>query len=272
MRFARRRWRNISFTIVVAITLIIMRDVADAALYRAAFLTGWLLFAAVLVLSLYRARKAVTAVPIGSAASWFQFHACLGAISIVLFLLHVGWRIPDGWFEVFLAVLFVLVALSGIVGIVLLRIIPRRLTRRGEEVILERIPIFIADLRREAEQLVLDSTEQTESSTIGDYYLDELGDFFRGPRNTLHHLVASNRPLFSILTEIDDLERYLNDEEREFAKRMRELVEKKDDLDFHYALNVTLRAWLFVHVPLTYGLLVLAVAHVVLVHAFGGGL
>ncbi len=51
----------------------------------------------------------------------------------------------------------------------------------------------------------------------------------------------------------------------------KELAETKDALDYHYAHQATLKAWLFVHVPLTYGLLIVAAAHLVLAYAFTGG-
>ena len=272
MNFAMRRWRNITITMTTAVALAVLHQAVDSALYQATFLSGWLLFVLILCLTLYRARKSITMVPIGSAASWLQFHIYLGVLSVVLFALHIGWRVPDGGLEISLAVLYILVAASGVIGLALSRIIPRRLTRRGEEVILERIPIFLAELRSDAEQLVLDSVEATDSSTIEEYFLANLHDFFARPRNFLHHLVASNRPLFTLLNELDNLGRYLNAEEREFHDRLRELVCKKDELDFHYALQLMLKVWLFVHVPLTYSLLIAAGVHMVLVHSFGGGL
>ena len=67
------------------------------------------------------------------------------------------------------------------------------------------------------------------------------------------------------------MERYLNDKEREFSAELRDLVEQKDELDYHYALQTTLKSWLFVHVPLTYGMVLLALVHLVLAYAFGGG-
>ena len=178
MNFAIRRWRNISITMITAIALIVLNRAVDSALYQVAFLSGWLLFGTILFLALYRIRKSVTMVPIGSAASWLQFHIYLGALSIVLFALHVGWRVPDGGLEISLAVLYVLVAVSGVIGLALSRVIPRRLTRRGEEVILERIPIFLAELRNDVEQLVQESVGATKSSTIKDFYLSYLHDFF----------------------------------------------------------------------------------------------
>ena len=47
-------------------------------------------------------------------------------------------------------------------------------------------------------------------------------------------------------------------------------VQRKDDLDYQYALQGALKLWLFVHIPLTYGLLVLAIFHGLAACAYGG--
>ena len=86
------------------------------------------------------------------------------------------------------------------------------------------------------------------------------------------HLLASNRASFALLAEIDERSRYLSETERVYADSLRDLVIRKDDLDFHFALQATLKGWLFVHAPLTYGLLIVSLVHLVLVYAFGGGL
>ena len=246
--------------------------VYTAALYDGAFLSGWLLLLTMLFLALYNIRKKIPVLPIGSSSAWLQLHVYAGWLAIVLFALHVGLRVPDGWLETILAVLFVLVAGSGVVGLVLSRNLSRRLTRRGEEVIFERIPVFMARLRNEAEELVLRSTKEAESTTIADYYAARLMPFFDGPRNFTQHLRESNRSLFALLAGIGDIERYLSPKEREFSDALRQLVQKKDELDYHYALQATLKGWLFAHIPLTYTLLIFAALHLVLVYAFTGGL
>ena len=271
MTFAARRWRNIAATALVAGILVGAHAVYDSALYHGAFLSGWLLLVTILLLTLFGARKKVTMLPIGSSSTWLQVHVYAGWLSIVLFFLHVGWRIPDGWLETGLGLLFVLVAGSGIVGITLSRSLPKRLTRQDEEVIFERIPIFRARLMQEADKLVRESSAETQSSTIHDFYARDLADYFAGPRNVGLHLAASNRGLFGLLREIDEMRRYLSDRERPFADELRVLVLRKDGLDFHYALQLALKVWLFVHVPLTYSLLIVAALHLVLVYAFGGG-
>jgi hypothetical protein len=48
-------------------------------------------------------------------------------------------------------------------------------------------------------------------------------------------------------------------------------VRQKDGLDYHQALQFMLRGWLFIHIPLTYSLMIFSVMHIVLVYAFSGG-
>ena len=50
-----------------------------------------------------------------------------------------------------------------------------------------------------------------------------------------------------------------------FVDQLGELLEAKRNLDFQLAGQRLLKLWLFVHIPLTYGLLVLVGAHVWLV-------
>ena len=71
---------------------------------------------------------------------------------------------------------------------------------------------------------------------------------------------------------MDSLERYLNADDRERLAELRYLVERKDELDFAYALQGAMKFWLFIHVPLTGALLIGMLVHTVLVHAFSGGL
>jgi len=128
-----------------------------------------------------------------------------------------------------------------------------------------------AALRREAEGVAVLSAIETRSTTISDFYLRRLAPFFIGPQNRLRHLIASRQVRFQLFNEIENLQRYLNPQEKEYALQLRDLVNKKDELDFHYSLNLALKAWLLVHVPMTYSLLILAAVHLVVVYAFGGG-
>ena len=272
MTFFRRRLQNVLAVFIVALALLVIHETYRIALYQEQFLSGWLLFLAVLLLIAYNARKHISVLPIWDSAKWLQLHIYLGLLSILLFLLHIGWNIPNGWLEGLLAVFFIGAALSGIIGLYLSRRLARLLTRRGEEMIFERIPGFIVELRRKAEDLVLECSSATGSSTISDYYTAELSPFFSGPKNLVHHLRGSQMALFNMVKQIENMDRYLNEMERQFSDRLRQVIEKKDELDYQYALQATLKGWLFFHIPLSYGVVIVGTIHLVLVYAFTGGI
>jgi hypothetical protein len=169
-----------------------------------------------------------------------------------------------------LTALYLGVAASGVLGLTISRVFPPLLRARGPEVIFEQIPIFRRRLRERAEQLVLEAVTQFRATLIADFYLDRLSDFFAGPRQFCRHVLRLSGKREALLTAIDAQERYLNDQERAVLRELRELVKQKDDLDFQYAMQATLKCWLFVHVPLTYGLLLFAALHVLVVYAYRG--
>ena len=45
-----------------------------------------------------------------------------------------------------------------------------------------------------------------------------------------------------------------------------------DDLELHYVYQSVLRYWLFIHVPVTYSMYLLLLAHLVVTYAFRGSL
>ena len=253
---------------------------------RTQFHSGWVLLAAVVFLAAYNLRKKFPFIPLGSSSAWLQVHLNVGWLTFILFAIHLEFRVPTGALEAVLAALYLAVAISGVLGLFFSRIFPRRLSqhgqsavsqdgedrrRHGEEIPFERTPVYHRQLRERAEALVLESAKMSASLTIADFYRDRLHRFFARPRNFVMHIVGSGRPLHLLMTEFAVVRRYLNDADRAILDQLEQAVRAKDDLDYSYALQSVLRTWLFVHVPLTYGLLVFAVFHAVLVHAFAGG-
>lgn len=267
--FVLRRARNIALTVVLAAGLVLVNKLYDLSLRDASFLNGWLLATAVLFLALFNARKKLPFLPLMSAATWLQLHVYVGLLAVVLFALHTGLRVPHGLFEDLLWGAFVGLALSGFIGLYLCRTYPSRLRRHGEPVLFERIPAFRAQLAKEAEELVLSSVRESASAVLADLYADRLAAYFSRPRHLIAHLFESNRALHRLRREIGARERYLNARGREILGRLDELAVAKDNLDYQYALQLGLKGWLFVHIPLTYGMLLLVLLHVVLVYAFG---
>jgi hypothetical protein len=236
-----------------------------------AYLTGWVLFGVMVLLTIYNARKKLPFLPLGSSESWLQIHIYAGFFTVVLFLIHLNFRMPTGWFEGALAWLYLLVTGSGVVGLVLTRVLPRRLATRGGEVIYEKIPALRHALRTEAEALAFGMKSEAKSPAIAEFYAHTLADFFAGPRHIWLHLADSRRPLNALVSELDDLRRYLNESERALLEQLAQLVRKKDGLDYHHSLQTALKLWLFVHLPLTYSLVIFTLLHMVVVFAFSGG-
>lgn len=270
MTLNSRMVRRFLVAVFFAAVVYAISETLAVRLWEPAFATGWILLAGMLILTLLNVRKKAPFLPVVPVRYWLQFHIYIGWLTVGVFLIHIDFSVPNGALELTIAILFAVVALSGILGIVISRSFAKRLTRRGEELIYERIPMFRHQLREAADDLAAFSVEKTGSTSIAEFYMDRLQVWFRGPRDFIEHLFELNGRIFQLERDFDDVSRYLNDDEMEQLAELRALVRKKYDLDYSYTLQRTLKYWLFVHIPVTYALLVFAVVHVVLVHAFTG--
>lgn len=272
MHFSTRRKWNALLSSAVTLALLVFIYLYGTPLYRLQIWSGWILFVLIVLLLSYNLRKKLTMLPLGKASLWMQCHAYLGLIAVVMFFQHISFRMPSGHFEVVLAVAFIITAVSGIVGLLLSRIIPKYLTLRGEEVIFERIPLFSAKLRTKAEEVLTQCTQETHSKVLFEYYQHHLAEFFFEPKNCFYHLCGSTAPWRRMLNKHQTFCRFLSAEELVYADRLQGLMQQKDDLDYHYALQGLLKAWPFIHYPVSFALLILALLHITLVYAFVGGI
>ena len=242
------------------------------------YLDGWVLAGGMaLQLSFHIAKTA--GLSLKSAMRWRKLHIFVGYLLIAAFISHAGFSLPDTNFEWALWTGFVLVTLSGIFGTYLAWSLKAK-GRIDEGVSYDRIPTLrveleLAFLRAVAETdptaAAIDLPGLPHDAWITDLYTTHLGDFFQGPRNFTAHLIGSQRPLKRLTDEIDNLSRYVDQQSQVKLAAIRNLVVEKDRLDFaRVSLGLT-RGWLFVHVPVTYALIVLTVLHVLVVYAFSSG-
>lgn len=267
--FSSRRSIGLGVLIAATVLAVTLWVAAEAALVRdVAVGSGFALLAVCLLLTLFNARKKLPFIPALSGAVWLQFHIYAGFFSGVLFLIHICFRLPTGIFEWALALVFSSVFVSGLLGLWISRRLPRRLTRRGEQVIFERIPALRLELMHRAEAVVERGVEESGARSVADFYERELRPFFLGTRNFFEHCLHSNAPRHRVLSRMSAFERYVGSGEREVLAELRTLAEQKDDLDYQHAGQLLLKTWLFVHIPLTFSLLVLAAVHVALVAVF----
>ncbi|MBF0425640.1 MAG: hypothetical protein HQL66_07455 [Magnetococcales bacterium] len=241
-----------------------------AGLRNTSHVTGWILLGTLFLLTLHGPRKKLTVLPLGAMHLWTGLHLLTGFVVIPLFAFHVGKWIPNGFLDTLLTLCFWLVALSGVVGFLLYRGVPKRLTRRGVEVILERIPGEREAIRREVEQAVITLAATTGSTTLAEFHACRLHPFLSKPCNIHEHLLDLHRSRFTLVNEIKGLERYLDAREMAVLRRIETLVLRKDDLDHHCTLQGLLKAWLLVHLPLTSGLWILVIWHMLNVLGFQG--
>lgn len=265
--FAKRHWLKITALLTITLATTVIHRALDVSLRSAPYWSGGLLLAIVTFLALYSLRKKLSWAPIGSSAVWLQLHIYTGLFGFTVFQLHTGPQLPNGLFESVLAGVYVTVFLSGVTGLVVSRCFARRLTGRGPQVLFERVPEYLKALKGEAERLL--ANHDRASPLIG-FYSSQLSNRFDRPQNCLCHLVGSTRPQSVLRTKMKSLQRYLNQTDRAVLAELETIVLAKDDLDYQYSLQLVLKYWPFLHVPLTYALLLMSLYHVVLVHAFLG--
>jgi hypothetical protein len=266
--------RRIVLTSVLAaavVTSVLLGAQWQRTLPRFPYLSGWFLFALMLLLTAYNARKKLPFIPLISSRLWLQIHLYVGLFTGFVFLIHLYWKWPKGVFEFALAALFTAVTASGIAGWWLSRVLPARLTTVGGEVPFDRIPEVLRTIRSQAERLALQSIPSARTTTLADFYHQRLAAFLAGPANFTSHLRGSRRPLNRLVSQMEEMRRFLSAEECISLDKIAELVRQKDAVDFQRALQLVLRGWLFIHIPLTYSLLLASLAHVVVVYAFSGG-
>jgi hypothetical protein len=242
---------------------------------------GTLLMLAALLLG---ARKRVRTLRIGRAYHWMQAHVWLGLLSYPLILMHGGFRWGGPLTSVMMWV-FTIVVFSGIVGLILQQFIPSKLLNDAPaETIYEQIDRVIDQLRQEAAGIV-DSAEAAEegrafdlevvpagqatatapaaqsrsAQALRDFYGRQIEPFLQRKFPAGHPLAneISARAVFqqlkdsaspSLAEPIEDL--------RQIADERRQLARQKQ-------LHHLLHAWLFVHVPLSYALIILVAYHAV---------
>lgn len=270
--FTRRRLRNATITIAVVAAVAYWVDRRAAALESSSFGTGWLLLAGIGFLALLQVRKRLPTPPLGAASTWLQAHIYVGMGSAGVYLLHTGLAWPSGRLEATLAGLYFATFVSGLVGLFWSRTAPVRLARAGEEYIYEQIPMLRGQLRDQAQSVVLATVRSSGESTLGEFYDQELADFFGYPRRWRYRLRPTSRLRKALLAKLTEATRYFSDAERKTAEQLFALIRKRDNLDYHDALQWRLKAWLFVHIGLTYPLLIAAALHAWTAHLFYGGL
>jgi hypothetical protein len=244
------------------------------------YLDGWVLAGGMGFQLLFHIAIKTASLSPKSASAMRKVHIFLGYLLIAAFVSHSDFSWPDTGFEWALWACFVLVTLSGIFGTYLAWSLSAK-REIDERASADRISTRRAELAEAVQAAVAVSSDPTFAALglpaqpydawIMDLYSNHLRDYFLGPRNVSAHLIGSRRPLQRLTDEIDSLSGYVDKHNQDKLAAIKALVVEKDQLDFarvHLALT---KGWMFVHVPVTYSLIVLTVLHVVVVYAYSSG-
>jgi hypothetical protein len=243
------------------------------------YLDGWLLASGMGVQLYFHIATKTRRLSPKSAKRWRKIHIFVGYLVVGAFISHTSFSLPDTGFEWALWASFQLVILSGVCG-TYLAWSQRAKGRIDENITYDRIPALRADLARDIHAAVTKTDSGAAAIAlpglphhdwIMELYTKHLQSFFQGQRNLTAHLIGSRRALKQLTHEIDSLSCYVDRESQQKLATIKNFVVEKDELDFARVYLGLAKAWQFVHVPVTYALLVLTVLHVLIVYAFSSG-
>lgn len=265
----RRRIIASSLTLVAVIaTALAVQSVANR-MGDTSTATGWTLLIATAGLYLLSLRKKLIQHRMGPVAAWLQMHTYMGSFASVVFLMHIGWPVR-GWFEIALASCFTIVAVTGIALTYMSRSLPKRLAAIKQDYRLELIPALRLSVTKDAHELAIHSASFGEGATLVEYYQRRLLPFFLSRRSLLYRMIPTGYTRRQLLRELNDLDRYLAYQGLQSRQQLTTMVQTKDDLDYHHALQTRLRMMFAMHIALTWSLAVMIAVHVVLVYRFQG--
>ena len=254
--------------VIMAGTVLYITGQMELNLAKSEILSGYTLLGLIIFLGAFNLRKKLSMLPLLKASTWLVFHVVVGLLCIFLFWLHTASIWPDGNYEIALTIIFYLVFLTGIGGLFIQKSNAIKLTETGIEVIYERIPAELSEIRERCEAIVLECTETTSSDTVANHYIATLAWYFKRPRFYWPTLLGHGNAKTWLRNNQASVRRYLNEEETGYFNQLIELAELKQLIDEHYTLQDINKKWLLVHLPLSVGLLIISFWHLLLVEVF----
>ena len=258
---------TVALTVVAFGTIVIWRD----SLRDPRFLDGWLLVLLIVIQFSYHLRRNSVARTLSTASSWYRLHIYAGYATAMIFLSHTSFSLPSGFVDWMLWIFFVVVTITGLIGLLFAAEIPGKLDLRERGLDYAEVPRAREDLAKQAVHLAEQALANPKAQVLSEYYASDLIRYFSGARDQIQHVRHSNWPLRRRMRQLSSLEKYLDQRGLETLNAFRQLVLTKNELDYQQAQFAMLQAWLFIHVPATYGLVVISLVHIAQVYAFSSG-
>jgi hypothetical protein len=210
---------------------------------------------------LYPLRRRLRAWPLGTVQRWLQLHIYGSVAATLLVLMHMGFRWPAGTMGWWLFGLTLWTTATGILGVLLQKWIPPRISRNLHvEAIFERVPELIDRLSTEAATLMAGSGE-----TLARVYQQDIQPLLAAPRPVWATLFDLRGGRVRAIEPLTRIETFVEEADRDRLRSLTAIVHEKLDLDAHLSLQRALRLWLYGHIPPAMLLLGLLIVHVLAV-------
>lgn len=214
-------------------------------------------------------RKKLPFLPVGNVQRWLRGHIWLTLLTIPLILLHSGFRLGSPMTTT-LMVLYAIVMVSGIYGLILQHKLPTMMkVSLPAEIVFEQIPNVRAQLCAAAENLQRSLKQQATSGSaviaidvsqeevLAGFIEQRLLPYLRAQRGEKYRLGQAR--------EADEIFRHLklrvDEMYRARVDDMRRWCHERRLTDTQLRMQHWLHGWLFVHVPLSFLLLLMTVWH-----------
>jgi hypothetical protein len=214
-------------------------------------------------------RKKLPFLPVGNVQRWLRGHIWLTLLTIPLILLHSGFRL-GGPMTTTLMVLYAIVMVSGIYGLILQHKLPTMMKESlPVEIVFEQIPNVRAQLCAAAENLQRNFKQQATSGSavvainlsqeevLAGFIEQRLIPYLRARRGGKYRL-GHAREAAEIFRH---LKLRVDEEYQPRVNEMRRWCEERRLTDTQVRMQHWLHGWLFVHVPLSFLLLLMTVWH-----------
>ena len=208
-------------------------------------------------------RKKKRTWPIGNVQSWLKAHIWLTILTVPLVLFHCGFH-PGGWHTGGLMLLYVIVMVSGFVGLVLQHYMPGIMRERlAREVVFEEIPHLRGLLAQAATEMRDDfgnegpaaagsGADGQSSAAITRFIYQQCIPYLSARRGERHHLGkerTATAAFYSLKLNVDP-------KWKPRIEQMQTWCDQRRTMDLQTRLHHLLHGWLIVHVPASFALLI----------------
>lgn len=229
-------------------------------------ISGLAILALLILAACFRLKKFLSPFKIfGTGRTWKHIHIYSGVIAFLLLIFHINFQFPQGLYSNILFYLFGIFILIGLFGVYLQHIIPVKLADLEIEVVYEKIPQIISELRERVHGLLKKPDGSLVSPLLSSFCKQEVFPFFKEALPGFRYAFSVTSGLIDKLHKFDNCYQFLGDDERCVLEEIKKHFKDKQKLDVHASLQWLLRRWLWLHVFLACLLTVFVTYHLVLI-------